>query len=121
MTRYTTDENCTLQLSGDTIDCLNLGERVSRTIQLLLTSDSWRGPCVGSYNYLGFADDWHLSCKKEVLASLNEWPVSMSASRTETGSTALHDELEKTVARSVVVLAVCLAYLAHHEMTQVPW
>ena len=77
MERTSTNENCTLHLTGRRIECLNLG----------------------SYNYLGFADDWAISCKREVLSSLDEWPVSMSSSRAEAGSITLHEELEQTVAR----------------------
>ena len=77
MERVSRNENCTLELSGGTVDALNLG----------------------SYNYLGFADDWNVSCKKDVLAAVDEWPVSMSSSRTETGSIRLHQELEALVAR----------------------
>lgn len=107
MERFTDNDNCTLHTSDRTLDCLNLG----------------------SYNYLGFADDWHLSCKKEVLSSLDSWPISMGSarclvisfiiiillvfifypcnkslvnihvSRCEAGSISLHDDLEKTVAR----------------------
>ena len=77
MERHSTNENCTLQLTGRLLDCLNLG----------------------SYNYLGFADDWAVSCKKEVLSGLDQWPVSMSSSRAEAGTVLLHEELEQTVAR----------------------
>ena len=35
-------------------------------------------PCLnlGSYNYLGFGDDWHVTCKQDVMASLEAFPVS---------------------------------------------
>jgi len=54
---------------------------------------------LGSYNYLGFADDWNVTCKEEVMGSLSKLPVSCSSSRSEAGTTALHKEVEGIVAR----------------------
>lgn len=76
MERISTDENCTLKLSGKTKRCLNLG----------------------SYNYLGFADDWKETCRDTVMESVDQWPISMCSSRKEFGSNVLHEELEETVA-----------------------
>jgi len=56
---------------------------------------------LGSYNYLGFADDWLNTCGKPVLASLDKWPISTGSSRSELGTTALHRELDDCVARFV--------------------
>ena len=56
---------------------------------------------LGSYNYLGFADDWNDTCKHDVVASVNDLPVSMSSSRMETGTSKLHAEVEKLVAEFV--------------------
>ena len=53
---------------------------------------------LGSYNYLGFADDWQNTCSQEVKGSLAEFPVSTTSSRNEFGTTAIHREVEKTVA-----------------------
>ena len=53
---------------------------------------------LGSYNYLGFGDDWQVSCAKDVKASLNNYSVSGGSCRNEYGTTALHRELERTVA-----------------------
>lgn len=53
---------------------------------------------LGSYNYLGFADDWNNTCKDEVMTSLESFPVSAQAARNEFGTTSLHRELENTVA-----------------------
>lgn len=75
MERSTEDDNCTLQLTGKSLNCLNLG----------------------SYNYLGFADDWMDTCGERVLSSLDEWPITSCASRGDLGSSSLHVELEKTV------------------------
>jgi serine palmitoyltransferase len=64
---------------------------------------------LGSYNYLGFADDWKVSCRTEVLKSLTPdassssdvtFPISCSAPRLEPGgTTALHIEVERTLSR----------------------
>jgi serine palmitoyltransferase len=54
---------------------------------------------LGSYNYLGFADDWKLTCEKDVLGSLQDLPVSNSSCRNEFGTTKLHREVEGIVAR----------------------
>jgi serine palmitoyltransferase len=53
---------------------------------------------LGSYNYLGFADDWAETCAADVKGSLNDFPVSVSSSRNEYGTTALHRELEHMMA-----------------------
>lgn len=77
MERVSHDSNCSLATTGRTIKCLN----------------------VGSYNYLGFADDWKETCRDDVVGALDKWPVSMCSSRMDLGTTKLHDELEKIVAR----------------------
>ena len=79
MERTSKDNNCTMHVTGKTHRCLNLG----------------------SYNYLGFADDWRATCRKEVLTAVDEWPLSMCSSRMDFGSVRVHDELERTVAQFV--------------------
>jgi serine palmitoyltransferase len=54
---------------------------------------------LGSYNYLGFADDWKTTCRDDVLDSLNDLPISNSSCRNEFGTTKLHREVEEVVAR----------------------
>lgn len=54
---------------------------------------------LGSYNYLGFADDWQVTCSKDVLESIQSFPVSNSSCRNEYGTTTLHRQVEETVAR----------------------
>ena len=76
MERVTHDNNKTFECTGKTTNCLNLG----------------------SYNYLGFADDWKQTCKEDVLESLNHWPISMGSSRLDLGNTTIHEKLEETVA-----------------------
>lgn len=79
MERSSHDEQCTMHTTGNTIPCLNLG----------------------SYNYLGFADDWQSSCRDKVMAAVDEWPISCGASRQHLGNIALHEELEKVIAKFV--------------------
>jgi serine palmitoyltransferase len=54
---------------------------------------------LGSYNYLGFADDWNITCKDDVVGVMEDFPVSNSSSRNEYGTTDLHREVEQRVAR----------------------
>jgi serine palmitoyltransferase len=54
---------------------------------------------LGSYNYLGFADDWQVTCGKDVIGSLNGLSVSASSNPTEFGTTRLHKDVENLVAR----------------------
>lgn len=77
--RVTKDGNYSLQLSDETIPCVNLG----------------------SYNYLGFADDWRETCRESVLESLDDYAVSTCATRLAGGNTALHEQLEVKVAEFV--------------------
>ena len=79
MERASKDDRYTMHITGKSTRCLNLG----------------------SYNYLGFADDWRETCRTEVMAAVDEWPISMCSSRMDFGSCAVHDELEQTVARFV--------------------
>lgn len=53
---------------------------------------------LGSYNYLGFADDWQSTSASSVKASLTDLPVSTSSAPSEYGATVLHRKLEQTVA-----------------------
>jgi serine palmitoyltransferase len=52
---------------------------------------------LGSYNYLGFADDWNITCRDGVLESLEGLPVSMGSSRVECGTSKVHAKVEKIV------------------------
>lgn len=56
---------------------------------------------LGSYNYLGFADDWCTTCEKDVIASMQDLPISMGSCRMETGTSILHDKVEKLVAQFI--------------------
>lgn len=76
---------------------------------------------LGSYNYLGFADDWHETCAKDVKSSLNSFGVSVSSSRNEYGTTKLHRQVEETVARFVGKEdALCLNMGFNTNATTIP-
>jgi serine palmitoyltransferase len=53
---------------------------------------------LGSYNYLGFADDWQNTCATAVTNCLDDFAPSTSSSRGEFGTTILHEQLERIVA-----------------------
>jgi len=74
--RDSSDGNKTMAVSGGTQQCINLG----------------------SYNYLGFADDWDSTCRTDVLASAEAFPTSMCTSLAEGGYTSLHADVEACVA-----------------------
>ena len=77
--RTSDDGNCTLRLRGDTTTKINLG----------------------SYNYLGFADDWEYTCKESVMEALKRFNTSCCSAAADAGYTVLHRRLEKLVARFV--------------------
>jgi serine palmitoyltransferase len=79
MERVSKDNNCTLVTSGKSTRCVN----------------------VGSYNYLGYADDWKETCATDVFECLESWPASMCSARMDFGTTSLLEELEETVARYI--------------------
>ena len=81
MERVTRDNNMTLAVTptGDAKECLNLG----------------------SYNYLGFADDWKVTCSAEVYSALERWPNSMCSAMMDLGAISVHEELEDMVAKFV--------------------
>jgi serine palmitoyltransferase len=56
---------------------------------------------LGSYNYLGFADDWNITCREGVTKSLINLPSSVCSSRLEFGTTSLHRSVERIVASFV--------------------
>ncbi|KAJ0405736.1 hypothetical protein ATCC90586_007679 [Pythium insidiosum] len=78
--RYSVDGNKTLhQKKGCIKHCLNLG----------------------SYNYLGFADDWMNTCSKEVFKVVNQFGLASTTPSMEFGTTTVHEELERAVAEFV--------------------
>lgn len=55
---------------------------------------------LGSYNYLGFGDP-NSPTRSQVLNAIEQYSVSTTSTRSALGTTAVHRELEKTVARFV--------------------
>ncbi len=53
---------------------------------------------LGSYNYLGFADDWEDTCRSAVMEAVDQYSVSSCASAVDIGLTSLQAELEANVA-----------------------
>lgn len=76
MERVSDDGNKSFRTTGKTFHCLNLG----------------------SYNYLGFADDWMSTCSKSVFGALENHPVSYVSSSSDYGVTTIHKKLEETIA-----------------------
>ena len=56
---------------------------------------------LGSYNYLGFADDWQTSCKPSVMETLDTFNISCASASAEVGTTTVHQELERVTAEFV--------------------
>lgn len=102
--RVSDDGNKTMNLLGTLKDLDNSEQRdnyKSSSHFLELSDGRVVRECLnlGSYNYLGFGDDWHVTCKDDVVGSLDDFPVSNSSCRSEFGTTRLHRELEELVAR----------------------
>lgn len=78
--RYSPDGNRTIvNKEGETRTCLNLG----------------------SYNYLGFADDWINTCAKTVLPAVEQFGSAFMSPGLEFGTSTVHRELEATIAEFV--------------------
>ena len=77
LVRDSTDGNKTLRLTGETKRVINLG----------------------SYNYLGFADDWQETCRDSVMSTFEDFGASMCSSPMDGGTTAVHAELEALTAQ----------------------
>jgi serine palmitoyltransferase len=101
--RVSDDERKSMKLLGpiSNLDTLQQKREYERGEHFTLSYDgSVARQCLnlGSYNYLGFGDDWQVSCAKDVKGSLNKFSVSGGSCRNEYGTSALHRELERTVA-----------------------
>ncbi|KAH8057364.1 serine C-palmitoyltransferase [Aureococcus anophagefferens] len=70
------------------------------TKELEKTGKTQRCLNLGSYNYLGFADDWMAACGPRA-RTVDDWPISCGSSRSDLGTTALHRTLEERVAAFV--------------------
>ena len=76
---------------------------------------------LGSYNYLGFGDDWLSTCGHEVIASMEDFPISHASPRMDYGTSKIHRELEKTVAEFLGKEdAICLNMGFNTNATTIP-
>jgi serine palmitoyltransferase len=55
---------------------------------------------LGSYNYLGFAEN-HGPCAEAAITAVKEWGVGTCSSRLELGNATYHEELDTLVAKFV--------------------
>ena len=85
--RESTDSNFTLKRTGKELSVVNLG----------------------SYNYLGFADDWKETCQKDVLESFDSFGVGLCSAPTDAGTCKYHVQLEKMMAKFLNKEA-CIVY-----------
>ena len=53
---------------------------------------------LGSYNYLGFADDWQETCRDSVLEAFDNFGVGLSSAPADVGYCSYHVQLEKMMA-----------------------
>ena len=86
LVRDTPDQNKTFQLTGETKRVINLG----------------------SYNYLGFADDWKETCRDSVVSTFDDFGTSMCSSPMDAGTTVVHAELEALVCEFLNKEACCV-------------
>lgn len=76
---------------------------------------------LGSYNYLGFADDWNATCQSSVMKALEQMPISCTSPRQEVGTTVLHEELEAQIAQFLSKpAAICLNMGYNTNATTIP-
>lgn len=103
--RVSTDGNKTLKVLRSLGDLSTEEAEVYKAGKHLWELDDGRvtRKCLnlGSYNYLGFADDWKVTCEEGVLKSMKDLPISVGSSRMESGTTKLHDKVEKLVAEFI--------------------
>ena len=83
---YLPDQNRSFQLTGETKRVINLG----------------------SYNYLGFADDWKETCRDSVVSTFDDFGTSMCSSPMDAGTTVIHAELEALVCEFLNKEACCV-------------
>ena len=86
LVRDSEDGNRTMKLTGETREVINLG----------------------SYNYLGFADDWNDTCRDEVVSAFDDFGVSLCSSPMDGGTTVIHAELENLVSKFLNKEACCV-------------
>mmetsp|Transcript_6074 Transcript_6074/g.9311 ORF Transcript_6074/g.9311 Transcript_6074/m.9311 type:complete len:601 (-) Transcript_6074:94-1896(-) len=124
--RVSADGNKTLDILGslNTLETDSLRDSYTACSHYVnATGDRVARSCLnlGSYNYLGFADDWNDTCGKDVMTSLNDFPVSATSSRCEFGTTVLHKQVEKLVASFLGKEdAICLNMGFNTNSTTIP-
>mmetsp|Transcript_13981 Transcript_13981/g.55146 ORF Transcript_13981/g.55146 Transcript_13981/m.55146 type:complete len:506 (+) Transcript_13981:144-1661(+) len=79
---------------------LRSGAENSLFQQLECTGELKKCLNLGSYNYLGFAENSG-PCLEAVKSAINDWGTTCSSSRMEMGSTKVHRELEQLVSKFV--------------------
>jgi len=84
---------------GAEIEVLQRKRHSDGTIEV--TNERKRCVNLGSYNYLGFADDWGNTCRSSVMGALSNYGASTCASYTEGGYLRVHRELEERIAKFV--------------------
>lgn len=103
--RISTDGNKTMQVLGklENIPREHGAEYTNGDHYSTVSEDRVTRKCLnlGSYNYLGFADDWKVTCREGVLSSMKDLPISMSSCLMEGGTSKLHEETEDLVAQFV--------------------
>ena len=72
-----------------------------RDLNGVITLTDRQRKCInfGSYNYLGFSDDWQFTCRDRVIDSLNKYGIACTVAAMEGGTLDLHRELEEQLAR----------------------
>jgi len=101
--RVSSDGNKTMEILGslDNLDSSEQKEEYKKNNHVVnLPGGRTARQCLnlGSYNYLGFADDWGTTCRKDVMGSLDKFTIGASSARLDFGTTSLHKEVENTVA-----------------------
>ncbi|KAL4136655.1 hypothetical protein PRIC2_000186 [Phytophthora ramorum] len=56
---------------------------------------------LGSYNYLGYADDWMNTCSHDVFQAVEQFSLASTVPPMEFGTTSVHVVLEKAVAKFI--------------------
>mmetsp|Transcript_13762 Transcript_13762/g.22456 ORF Transcript_13762/g.22456 Transcript_13762/m.22456 type:complete len:498 (+) Transcript_13762:112-1605(+) len=79
MNRKIAENGTSLEFDGTSTRCLNLG----------------------SYNYLGFADDWESTCGQKVRQGLEDYGVAAQSSICDAGYMTVHEKLEERVAEFI--------------------
>eukprot|EP00698_Gefionella_okellyi_P018496 TRINITY_DN554_c0_g1_i1.p1 TRINITY_DN554_c0_g1~~TRINITY_DN554_c0_g1_i1.p1 ORF type:complete len:475 (-),score=86.83 TRINITY_DN554_c0_g1_i1:27-1451(-) len=85
---------------GAFVDVLERSQSHAGKTRLTLTGERKRCLNLGSYNYLGFADNYAL-CTDLAQATIRQYGTSTAGTRAGSGTCSVHVELERTIARYV--------------------